>query len=77
MQQEAQWGKAEESEEMAERLRQYLASRSEITAGDQMTLGSLRSTARERQRFLLGVPLFGIGALGTVALARLRNTSAR
>ena len=76
MQQEAQWGKAEMSEEMAERLRQYLASRSEITAGDQMTLGTLRSTARERQRFLLGVPLLGIGLFGTVALARLRNASA-
>jgi zinc/manganese transport system permease protein len=72
MQQEAQWGKVEMSEGMAERLRQYLASRSEITAGDQLTLDYLRSNARERQRFLLGVPLLAIGLLGVVLLARHR-----
>ena len=52
------------SEEKQERLRQYLASRSEITAGDQMVLNHLRSEARKRQRFWLGIPLLGIGTFG-------------
>lgn len=64
-QQEVQWGARQMSEEIQERLRQYLASRSEITAGDQMVLKSLRATARERQRYWLGLPLLGLGALGT------------
>jgi zinc/manganese transport system permease protein len=71
MQQEIQWGTREMSEEKQERLRQYLASRSEITAGDQMVLNHLRNQARERQRFWLGIPLLGIGIFGAAALARL------
>ena len=70
MQQEVRWGTREMSEEMQERLRQYLASRSEITAGDQMTLIYLRTKARERQRYWLGIPLVGLGALGALALVR-------
>jgi zinc/manganese transport system permease protein len=73
MQQEIQWGTREMSEEKQERLRQYLASRSEITAGDQMVLNHLRSEARKRQRFWLGIPLLGIGVFGAIALARLRS----
>jgi hypothetical protein len=73
MQQEVQWGTREMSEEKRERLRQYLASRSEITAGDQMVLNHLRSQARKRQRFWLGIPLLGIGIFGATALARLRS----
>jgi zinc/manganese transport system permease protein len=73
MQQEIQWGTGEISAEKQERLRQYLASRSEITAGDQMVLNHLRSQARERQRFWLGIPLLAIGVFGTTALARLRS----
>jgi len=69
-QQEVQWGTREMSEEMQERFRQYLASRSEITAGDQMTLIYLRTKARERQRYWLGIPLVGLGALGALALVR-------
>jgi len=72
MQQEVQWGTREISEEMRERLRQYLASRSEITAGDQMALNYLRSKARERQRFWLGIPLLLIGVTGAFVLARSR-----
>jgi zinc/manganese transport system permease protein len=72
MQQEVQWGTREISEERQERLRQYLASRSEITAGDQMALNYLRSTARERQRYWLGLPLLGLGALGTLTLLRAK-----
>ena len=77
MQQEILWGTREMSEERQERLRQYLAGRSEITAGDQMTLTYLRTKARERQRLSLGLPLFGIGLLGAIALIRLRNRTTR
>jgi len=73
MQQEIQWGTREMPEEKQERLRQYLAGRSEITAGDQIVLNHLRSEARKRQRFWLGIPLLGIGVFGATALARLRN----
>lgn len=72
-QQKVQWGTQQMSEEKQERLRQYLASRSEIVAGDQIVLKSLRSKARERQRYWLGLPLFGIGALGALALVRTRR----
>lgn len=71
MQQEIQWGTRAMPEEKAERLRQYLASRGEIAAGDQMVLNHLRSEARKRQRLWLGIPLVGIGAFGAAALARL------
>jgi zinc/manganese transport system permease protein len=70
-QQEVQWGTREMSEEKQERLRQYLASRSEITAGDQMVLNHLRNQARKRQRIWLGIPLLGIGLFGAAALSRL------
>ena len=73
MQQEIQWGTREMPEEKRERLRQYLAGRSEITAGDQMVLYHLRNQARKRQSFWLGIPLLGIGVFGATALARLRN----
>jgi hypothetical protein len=65
------------SEEKQERLRQYLASRSEITAGDQMVLNHLRSQARGRQRFWLGIPLLGIGVIGAAVLARPRSKQNR
>ena len=73
MQQEIQWGTRDMSEEKQERLRQYLASRSEITAGDQMVLNHLRNEARKRQRFWLGIPLVGIGVFAATALARIRK----
>lgn len=73
MQQEAQWGTRQMSAETQERLRQFLASRGEITAGDRMVLTTLRSRARERQRCRLGVPLFVLGATGVLVLAQLRR----
>jgi zinc/manganese transport system permease protein len=76
-QEQVQWGTREMSEEMQERLRQYLASRSEITAGDQIVLNHLQSTARQRQRFWLGIPLLLIGAGGTLTLARAGNWPGR
>jgi hypothetical protein len=55
--------------EKAERLRQYLAGRAEISAGDELVLRSLRDKARERQRWMLGLPLLlaGAGALWWLA----------
>jgi zinc/manganese transport system permease protein len=73
MQQEMQWGTRKMSDEKQERLRQYLASRSEITAGDQIVLTQLRSAARKRQRLWLGIPLLGLGMFGATTLARLRG----
>jgi zinc/manganese transport system permease protein len=75
-QDDARWGRVEMSDDMQERLRQYLASRSEITAGEQMSLNYLRDQARERQRFWLGAPLLGIGAAGFWVLLRSRRRAA-
>ena len=71
IQQEADFGLREMSPEIAERLRQFLASAGEITAGDRMVLATLRSHARERQRLWLGLPLFALGVAGAFALARV------
>lgn len=73
MQQEVQWGTQEMSVEMQERLRQFLASQGEITAGDRMVLKTLRGKARARQRFTLGLPLLVVGGLGALILQRLRR----
>jgi zinc/manganese transport system permease protein len=67
---DVQWGRAELSGEQQERLRQFLASRGEITAGDRFVLKTLRGRARERQRFWLGLPLFALGAAAVLSLAR-------
>lgn len=76
LQQEVQWGTRQMSEEMQERLRQFLAGRAEITAGDRMVLRTLRARAREHQRFRLGLPLLAAGAAGVVGLARARRRAA-
>jgi zinc/manganese transport system permease protein len=68
--QDVQWGKVKIEPEKAERLRQYLMGKSEISAGDQLVLHHLRSKARERQRFGLGLPIFIAGACGLYALTR-------
>jgi zinc/manganese transport system permease protein len=75
MQEEVQWGAREMTAELQERLRQYLASRSEIAAGDQLVLKHLQTAARRRQRFWLGIPLLLIGATGALTLARARQTA--
>ena len=64
LEQDVRWGKQVMELEKQERLRQYLAGRSEIMAGDQLVLQQLRTTARERQRYPLGVPLVLLGAGG-------------
>ncbi len=72
MQQEVQWGMRQMPAQQQERLRQFLAGRGEITAGDRMVLRTLRGRARERQRYWLGLPLLLIGATGAFVLARSR-----
>ena len=72
LEQDVRWGKIEMEPENTERLRQYLAGISEISAGDQLVLRHLRGKARERQRFALGLPLLLLGAAGLYALVRRR-----
>ncbi|HEV8437928.1 MAG TPA: metal ABC transporter permease [Methylomirabilota bacterium] len=70
VQQDLLWGRRQMPAETQERLRQFVASRGEITAGDRMVLATLRRHARERQRFWLGLPLLLLGAAGALWLAR-------
>jgi len=64
LEQDVRWGKQQIDPEKVERLRQYLAGRSEISAGEQLVLRHLRDKARDRQRLMLGLPLLLIGAGG-------------
>lgn len=57
LEQDVRWGRQSLEPEKIERLRQYLAGRSEILAGDELVLRHLRERARYRQRLVLGVPL--------------------
>jgi zinc/manganese transport system permease protein len=70
MQREAQWGTRPVTEEIQERMRQYLAGRAEMLAGDRLVLRSIQDQARARQRWWLGVPLAMLGAGGALYLAR-------
>jgi zinc/manganese transport system permease protein len=69
LEQGVRWGKEEMDSEKVERLRQYLAGRSEISAGEQLVLRHLRDKARDRQRLMLGLPLLIIGAGGFYLLS--------
>ena len=71
-QQDVSWGKIEMSIDMQERLRQYLAGRGEIVAGDQLVLKDLAIKARDKQRLSLGLPLTLIGAISAFLLFRRR-----
>ena len=75
LEQDVRWGKAEMDAERFERLRQYLAGRSEISAGDALVLRDLQGKARERQRWMLGLPMFLVGAGGFYALTVRRKKS--
>ncbi|HMH50345.1 MAG TPA: metal ABC transporter permease [Candidatus Acidoferrum sp.] len=68
---DVRWGHRDLPAEERERLRQFLAGRDELVAGDRLVLATLRARARERQRFVLGLPLAVAGAV--VALASLRG----
>ena len=74
LEQDVRWGAVRMEPERAERLRQYVAGRSEISAGDQLVLRQLRAKARERQRFALGVPLMLGGLAGLWAAVRSART---
>src|SRR5712691_1338987 len=67
MREDVQWGRLEMSPDRQERLRQYIAGRTEMVTGDRLVLRALRQKARERQRYRVGVPLVlcGLGAIGT------------
>jgi len=75
LEQDVRWGTTEMDADKQERLRQYLAGRSEISAGDQLVLQALRAKARERQRYALGIPLLilGAGAIAVLARRQTRN----
>jgi zinc/manganese transport system permease protein len=73
---DVQWGLRRLAPEQQERLRQFLAGRDEILAGDRLVLRTLRDRARERQRYALGIPLLGAGALSVLAAVRLRRRPA-
>ena len=72
LEQDLRWGAKRMEPEKQERLRQYLAGRSELMAGEQLVLRELRAAARERQRYALGIPLLLLGAGGLALLARRR-----
>ena len=72
LEQDVRWGKAEMDAEKVERVRQYLAGRGEIAAGEQLVLRHLRDKARDRQRLLLGLPLLVIGGAGFYFLSAKR-----
>ena len=70
LEQDVRWGKVEMEPDKVERLRQYIAGRSEIAAGDQLVLRDLRRKARQRQRLGLGLPLILLGAASLYVIAR-------
>ena len=70
LEQEVRWGIQAMDAEKIERLRQYLAGRSELLAGDELVLRHLREKARVRQRWLLGLPLLVLGSAGFVVFHR-------
>ncbi|HET7343310.1 MAG TPA: hypothetical protein VFL90_17720, partial [Methylomirabilota bacterium] len=73
LQSDVQWGVRALDAEQRERLRQFLAGRGELAAGDQLVLRTLRARARERQRYWLGLPLLVAGAAGALGLGRRRR----
>jgi zinc/manganese transport system permease protein len=77
VQQDVQWGAQAMDTERRERLRQFLASRTEIAAGDTMVLRTLRARARERQRYWIGVPLIVLGLVGVAVVRRGRPSELR
>jgi zinc/manganese transport system permease protein len=77
LEQDVRWGRKEMDAEKAERLRQYIAGRSEISAGEQLVLRSLRDKARGRQRLMLGLPLLLVGAAGSYLMSAKRVPRAK
>ena len=77
LEQDVRWGKKNMPAEQQEHLRQYLAGRSEILAGDSLVLRELGAKARERQRYGLGIPLLLAGTCALLVLARIRRRHRR
>jgi len=67
------WGARATGAEERERLRQFTLGREELVAGDRMVLRTLRSRARQRQRYWLGIPLLALGAATMAVAARQRR----
>jgi zinc/manganese transport system permease protein len=65
LQADVQWGTRTMTADEQERLRQFLAGRGELVAGDRLVARTLRLRARQRQRFVLGPAL----TAGGLALA--------
>lgn len=63
---DAQFGSRALDSAGRDRLRQFVAGRSEIVAGDRLVVATLRRHARHRQRFTLGVPMI-LGGLAVMA----------
>jgi zinc/manganese transport system permease protein len=76
IQQDAQWGTRPLSDEMQERVRQYIAGRAELVTGDRLVLRELKQRARQRQRYVVGLPLAGVGAALVALVIRHRRLSA-
>lgn len=74
---DAQWGARTISDEMQERVRQYIAGRTELITGDRMVLRALTQRARHRQRLFLGVPLTVVGLGAALAGVARRRSRAR
>ena len=70
LEQDVRWGAKTMDAERQHRLRQYVASRSEIQAGDRLVLRELQGRARARQRYGLGIPLVLLGAGGLILITR-------
>lgn len=75
LEQDVRWGTVKMDRDKQDRLRQYLAARSEIDAGDRMVLRELRVQSRARQRWGLGLPLLLLGVGGFLALRNSRGRS--
>jgi zinc/manganese transport system permease protein len=73
LEQDVRWGRKTLPTEQQERLRQYLAGRGEISAGEQLVLRELAARARQRQRFGLGIPLLLAGVVGLFFSARIKR----
>jgi len=69
---DVQFGTRQIDPDQRERLRQFLAGRGEIVAGDRLVMATLRRHARQRQRFILGIPLLLAGSVVAACLWRSR-----
>jgi zinc/manganese transport system permease protein len=67
---DVQWGRRDLPAEQRERLRQFVTGRDEMVTGDAMVLKTLAGRARERQRFVLGLPLALAGLILLVTALR-------